>query len=79
LEVERPRLLILRGRHRLAEYELRFELHQDERARTALSAVSSARFLGLSGRLYRLLVIGTGGHVLAVRRILGRVASRAEG
>jgi hypothetical protein len=73
-----PRLLVLRGGHRFARYELRFELERPDPARTRLRAQTHAAFPGLSGTAYRALVIGTGGHRIAVRRMLAGVAERAE-
>ena len=70
--------LALRGRHRFAEYELRFELEPLSAGDTRLRAQTRASFPGLRGRLYRLLVIGSGGHRIAVRRILARIGARAE-
>jgi hypothetical protein len=78
-ELKPARVLALRGRHRFSDYELRFELERRSEDRTELRAISSADFPGITGRLYRLLVIGTGGHRVAVRRMLGTVARRAEG
>jgi hypothetical protein len=60
------------------EYELRFELEPLPTGGTRLRAQTSASFPGLKGALYRALVIGSGGHRVAVRRILARVGSRAE-
>jgi hypothetical protein len=77
-ELEPGRLLALRGRHRFSDYELRFELDQPVEDRTRLRATSSAEFPGVKGLVYRSLVIGTRGHRVAVRRILGSVARRAE-
>jgi hypothetical protein len=76
-ELEGARVLALRGRHRFSDYELRFELDRRSEDGTRLRAISSADFPGMKGRLYRLLVIGTGGHRVAVRRLLGTVARRA--
>jgi hypothetical protein len=77
-EVAAPRLLVLRGGHRFAEYELRFELERPAASHTRLRARTYAAFPGVSGTGYRALVIGTGGHRIAVRRILNHVAERAE-
>jgi hypothetical protein len=77
-EVAAPQLLVLRGGHRFAQYELRFELERPDSSRTRLRAQTHAAFPGLSGAGYRALVIGTGGHRIAVRRMLARVAERAE-
>lgn len=78
VEAEPPRVLVLRGGHRFSEYELRFDLDCPARSRTRLRAQTSAAFPGVSGTLYRALVIGTGGHRIAVRRLLSGVAARAE-
>ena len=77
-EVDPPRVLTLRGRHRFSRYELRCVLEPVEPGRTELHVRTAAVFPGLLGRGYRVAVIGSGGHVLAVRRLLGQVARRAE-
>lgn len=77
-EADPPRTLVLRGSHRFSRYELRFSLMPVEPGRTELHARTAAEFPGLLGRGYRLAVISSGGHVLAVRHLLGRVAGRAE-
>ena len=76
--VDPPRLLTLRGRHRFSRYEVRFTLSPAAAGRTELHARTAAVFPGLLGRGYRFAVIGSGGHVLAVRRLLAQVAQRAE-
>lgn len=75
---ERPRELALAGRHRFSDYALIFRLDQESEARTVLRAETRAVFPGLKGRTYRALVIGTRGHVLATRRLLGAAKRRAE-
>jgi hypothetical protein len=77
-EIEPPRMLTLRGGHRFSRYEFRFTLDDVGPARVALRAHTSAAFPGPLGRIYRALVIGTGGHAVAVRRLLAKVARRAE-
>lgn len=72
-----PRVLTLRGRHRFSRYELRFELDAQPDGDVVLHARTSAVFPGVLGRLYRALVIGTGGHRIVVRRMLAAVARRA--
>lgn len=67
----------LAGRHRFARYLLTFDLVEREGGTTLLSARSYAAFPGLHGRVYRALVIGTGGHVLGVKHIL-RAIRRAS-
>ena len=69
--------LELAGRHRFSRYELVFTLHDDSRSGTRLGAETWAAFPGIHGRAYRAAVIGTRGHVVAVRRILSAVARRA--
>jgi hypothetical protein len=76
VRVQEPACLALAGRHRFSRYELVFELEADG-AGCALRARSYAEFPGLKGRVYRALVIGSGGHRLAVRRLLSAVAARA--
>jgi hypothetical protein len=69
--------LALSGHHRFSAYALIFRLVADER-RTTLSAETRAEFPGVGGRVYRGLVIGTGGHVLVVRALLRATRRRAE-
>jgi hypothetical protein len=70
--------LVLVGRHRFSSYALSFRIEEAGDGSVRLHAESRAAFPGLTGRLYRLLVIDTGGHVLAVRRLLSNVRARAE-
>jgi hypothetical protein len=72
-----PERLELRGRHRFSRYALVFELDSTADGGCTLRARSSARFPGLAGGAYRALVLGSGGHRLAVRRLLRDVARRA--
>ncbi|MEU8899129.1 hypothetical protein [Nocardia sp. NPDC048505] len=74
---EEPTRLALRGRHWFAEYELVFLLEQPHPGRTLLRARSWGRFPGAHGKIYRALVIGSGGHRLVVRRMLRRIAAVA--
>ncbi len=69
--------LVLEGRHRFSSYALIFRLEPIGADRSRLRAESRAAFPGPAGRMYRLLVVGTGGHVLAVRRLLSAVERRA--
>jgi hypothetical protein len=64
------RHLGLAGRHRFARYLLAFDLTDGVAGATVLSARSYAAFPGPHGRAYRALVIGTRGHVVAVRYML---------
>lgn len=69
--------LELVGRHRFSTYALTFTL-ADAPAGTRLTATTQARFPGPHGAAYRALVIGSRGHRVAVRRMLGAVRRAAE-
>lgn len=75
---ERPRLLALAGSHRFSNYALIFRLDEGGGGQTRIRAETRAEFPGLKGGAYRALVIGTRGHVLVTRRLLGAVKRRAE-
>jgi hypothetical protein len=75
---ERPRELALVGGHRFSDYALIFRIDDLGGGRTRLRAETRAEFPGLSGRVYRALVIGTRGHVVATRRLLGFAKRGAE-
>ncbi len=75
---ERPTQLGLAGSHRFSDYALIFRLDELGAGRTRLRAETRAVFPGLRGRVYRTLVIGTRGHVLVTRRLLGAIGRRAE-
>jgi hypothetical protein len=70
--------LVLEGSHRFSSYALIFRLEQVGSGRSRLTAESRASFPGLAGGVYRLLVIGTGGHVVLVRRLLTDIKRRSE-
>jgi hypothetical protein len=70
--------LALTGRHPFAVYRLVFELDDEGPGRTRLCARTWADFPGFHGKVYRALVIGTGGHRIAVRRLLKRIAAEAR-
>ena len=65
--------LELEGRHRFARYKLTFVLTDAPADATRVVAQTIAEFPGVHGRVYRALVIGTGLHVVAMRRLLGSV------
>ncbi|MGN9756879.1 hypothetical protein [Streptomyces sp. SD31] len=69
--------LALAGSHRFSTYALVFRLEEAATGHTRVRAESRATFPGPAGRLYRLLVIGTRGHKVAVRRMLRTVRKRA--
>jgi hypothetical protein len=77
-EAAAGRRLALEGRHRYARYALVLVLRPVAADRCLLSAQTWAAFPGAAGRAYRALVIGTGGHAVVVRRLLGTVRRRAE-
>jgi hypothetical protein len=62
--------LSLSGRHRFSRYQLVFDLTAVTGGQTLLSARTYAVFPGPHGRIYRALVIGTRGHVVAVKHML---------
>jgi hypothetical protein len=70
--------LVLEGSHRFSSYALIFHLEQVGSGRSRLTAETRASFPGLAGEVYRLLVIGTGGHVVLVRRLLAVIKRRSE-
>lgn len=75
---ERPRELALAGSHRFSDYLLTFRIDDLGEGRSRLRAETRAEFPGPRGRVYRALVIGTRGHVLVVRRMVGAAKRRAE-
>lgn len=70
--------LALEGRHRYSSYALTFRLDQVNPDRSRLRAESRAAFPGVAGGIYRLAIIGTGGHVVVVRRLLSVIKRRSE-
>lgn len=72
VEEEPPHLLGLAGRHRFSRYALDLRLEEAE-AGTRVSAVTYADFPGPRGAAYRAAVVGSRGHVLAVRRMLDQI------
>jgi hypothetical protein len=73
-----PADLVLEGEHRFSRYALIFHLEGLPGGRCRVRAETRAAFPGLRGRAYRVLVIGTRGHALAVKRLLRAVRVRAE-
>lgn len=71
------KLLELTGRHRFSRYRLVLTLAEQAGA-TMVSARTYARFPGPHGAVYRMLVIGSGGHRLVVQALLNDVRRRAE-
>lgn len=75
---DEPRELALAGRHRFSRYALVFRLDALGGGRARLRAETRAEFPGAAGQAYRAMVIGTRGHLLVTRRLLGAVKRCAE-
>ena len=74
-----PAVLALMGEHRYSRYALVFRIAEQGPDRPLLvSAETRAEFPGLTGSLYRLLVIGSRGHVAVTRSLLRSIRRRAE-
>ena len=73
-----PVMLALVGRHRFSSYALVFRIDLLPEQRCRVRAETRAAFPGVRGRIYKTLVIGSRGHVLAVRSMLRSVRRRAE-
>ncbi len=71
-------MLSLAGRHRFSRYVLDFRVEPDGDGGSVVTAVTYADFPGPRGAVYRTLVVGSRGHVLAVRRMLTGIRRRAE-
>ncbi|MEV0293678.1 hypothetical protein [Nocardia sp. NPDC050710] len=74
---EEPSRLALKGRHWFSRYALVFELDDEGPSTTRVRARSWADFPGPHGRVYKALVIGSGGHKVVVRNMLRRIAAAA--
>ncbi|MBV9310928.1 MAG: hypothetical protein JOZ73_08850 [Solirubrobacterales bacterium] len=77
-EALRPGLISLEGQHRFSHYSLTFRIEPSGASQSQLSAETRAAFPGLTGSLYRQAVIGSGGHRVAMHRLLAQIARRAE-
>ncbi len=75
-EIDPPQSLALRGHHRFSSYELVFELETTPTGGCRVSAQTWADFPGITGRAYRAMVIGSGGHRVIVWGLLRRMARR---
>jgi hypothetical protein len=76
-EARPPERFALKGRHPFAVYRWIFELDAQSAGRTRVLSATWADFPGVHGKIYRALVIGTGGHRVAVRWALKRIAAAA--
>jgi hypothetical protein len=74
----RPAVLALMGQHRFSRYALIFSIIEKPSGLVLLGAQTRAEFPGRRGTVYRGLVVGTRGHVLATNSILRSVRKRAE-
>ena len=74
---DRPRLLVVAGRHRFSRYGIVVRI-QPHAGGTRCRAESRAEFPGMAGAAYGLAVVGSGGHAVAVRRMLRSIARAAE-
>lgn len=70
--------MTLEGRHHFASYRLILETYAHGGSSTELRVRSLADFRGASGQVYRALLMGTRGHVLAVRHLIRTVRRMAE-
>jgi hypothetical protein len=77
VEADRPGRLVVEGRHHFSHYAIVFRV-EPAATGTRCTIESRADFPGIHGRLYRLAVIGSRGHVFAVRRMLRDIERRAE-
>ncbi len=73
-----PAVLALMGEHRFSRYALIFRITETFAGPVRLSAETRAVFPGRRGTVYRTLVIGTRGHVIATHSILRSVRRAAE-
>ncbi len=74
-EAQPPARFAVKGRHPFAVYRWAFELDAEAPQRTRVRSATWADFPGPHGRIYRALVIGTGGHRVVVRWTLKRIAA----
>lgn len=66
------------GRHRFSTYLLRFELADAPDGATQLRAQTYAAFPGITGEIYRTLVIRTRFHVIATMHVLRTVQRKCR-
>lgn len=76
VEAAEPHTIVLAGRHRFSVYRLVFTAQPGAEGETRVAATTYAAFPGVLGRAYRLLVISSGAHRIAVGRMLRSVARR---
>ena len=74
---QRPERLVLEGRHRFSRYAIVVRVGAAPGG-SRVRLESRAAFPGPHGALYRLAVVGSRGHVVAVRRLLAAIRRSAE-
>jgi hypothetical protein len=77
VETRPHRELTLAGRHRFATYRLVFRVAPDGPG-ARVTADTFARFPGLGGWVYRVLLLRTHAHQVATQRMLREIRRRAE-
>jgi hypothetical protein len=73
IESEPGRTVLFAGRHRFSRYSLRLDIEGRE-----LCATTHAAFPGIRGGFYKVVLLRTGAHPFAMKRLLGRIKRRAE-
>lgn len=73
-----PVMLALMGQHRFSSYALVFRIDLLPGQRSRVRAETRAVFPGVKGGAYKVGLIASRGHVLAVRRLLKATKKRAE-
>ena len=68
----------LEGEHLFSRYALTFRISPVDTGHCRVTALSSAEFPGALGRMYRAMVIASGGHAIGVRAILRSIKAEAE-
>lgn len=75
---EAPTEWALEGEHLFSRYVLTFRIAPVDSEQCRVAAHSSAEFPGPHGKIYRAMVIGSGGHAIGVRSILRSIKTDAE-
>jgi len=75
---EAPTEWALEGQHLFSRYALTFRIAPVDSEHCRVAAHSSAEFPGVHGKMYRAVVIGSGGHAVGVRNILRSIKTEAE-
>ena len=73
-----PVMLALAGGHKYSKYAVVFRIDLLPGQRSCVKLETRAQFIGRRGKLYRVGVIGTRGHVIVVNRMLRAIKRRAE-